>query len=101
MKERISSNEFLIEKKWITQSKKGVKSAKFQAQNIHEILDFLKWPNIYNNRNRKRKRNTSQGTGHIFNKVREENYPNKKKEPNNDQEAWGTSYRSDLKKKFT
>ena len=98
MEERISGAEDSIENIGTT-IKENTKCKKILTQNIQEIQDTMRRPNLpiieidlYEDFQLK-------GTANIFNKIIEENFPSQKKEmPMNIQEAYRTPNRLDQKR---
>ena len=99
MEERISESEDTIEKINALVKENG-KSNKFSAQNIQEIWDTIKKPNLRIIGIEEGKELQIKGPENIFNKIIEENFPNLKNDiPMKVQEAYRTPNRLDQKKK--
>ncbi|KAL6088545.1 hypothetical protein STEG23_002640 [Scotinomys teguina] len=98
MEQRISDAEDTIEK--IDSSvKENTKAKKVVTQNIQEIWDTIKRPNLRIIGIEEGEEYHLKGTENIFNKIIEENFPNLKKElPMKIQEAYRTPNRLDQKK---
>ena len=96
MGERISSAEDTIEE--IDSSvKENIKSNKSLTQNIQEIWDTMKRPNL-RIIGIKEEEVQLKGTENIFNKIIEESFPNRRKDmPMKIQEAYRTPNRLDPK----
>ena len=72
------------------------------TQNIQEIQDIMKRPNLRITDIKDSEDYQFQGAVNIFNKIIEENFPNLKKEmPMNIQEAYRTPNRLDQKRNFS
>jgi chromosome segregation ATPase len=98
IKERISGTEDNIENIDIT-VKENVKCTKLLSQNIQEIQDTMKRPNLKIVGIEESKDSQLKGLIKIFNKIIEENFPNLKKEmPINIQKAYRTPNRLDQKR---
>ncbi|OPX54009.1 RBD-like domain-containing protein [Oceanospirillum multiglobuliferum] len=98
MEQRISDAEDMIEK--IDSSvKENNKDKKVLTQNVQEIWDTMKRPNLRIIGIEEGEEYQLKGTENIFNKIIEENFPNLKKEiPMKIQEAYRTPNRLDQKK---
>ena len=97
IEERISGAEDTIEN-IDTTVKENAKSKKFLTQNIQEIQDTMRRPNLRTTGKDKREDSQFIGPVNIFNKIIQENFPNLKKEmPKNIQEAYRTPNRMDQK----
>jgi hypothetical protein len=82
--------------------KKNTKSKKPLSQNIQEIQDTAKRPNLEIIGIEENEDSKLKGPANIFNKIIEENFPNLKKEiPINIQEAFRTPKRWDQKRNFS
>jgi chromosome segregation ATPase len=98
MKERISSTEDTIENV-DTAVKENAKSKKILTQNIQEIQDTMRRPNLRIICIEESEDSQFKGPVNIFNKIIEENLPNLKKEMSmNKQEAYKTPRRLDQKR---
>jgi hypothetical protein len=98
MEERISGAENFIENIGTT-TKDNAKCKKILTQNIQEIQDTMKTPNLEIVGVDENEDFQLKGPANIFNKVIEENFPNLKKEmPMNVQEAYRTPNRMDQKR---
>ncbi|KAL6042861.1 hypothetical protein STEG23_007546, partial [Scotinomys teguina] len=99
MEDRISNVEDTIEE--IDSSvKENTKSKKVIKQNVQEIWDTMKRPNLRIIGIEEGEEYQLKGTENIFNKIIEENFPNLKKEPPiKIQEAYRTPNRLDPQKK--
>ncbi|KAL6084523.1 hypothetical protein STEG23_028881 [Scotinomys teguina] len=99
MEDRISNVEDTIEKIDST-VKENTKTKKAIKQNVQEIWDTMKRPNIRIIRIEEGEEYQLKGTENIFNKIIEENFPNLKKEPPiRIQEAYRAPNRLDPQKK--
>ena len=79
--------------------KENTKSKKFLTQNIQEIQDTMRRPNLRIIGIEESEDSQLKGLVNIFNKIIEENFPNLKKEmPINIQEAYRTPNRFDQKR---
>ena len=98
MGERISSTEDTIEE--IDSSvRENIKSSKSLTQNIQEVWDTMKRPNLRIIGIEEGEQVQLKSTENIFNKIIEENFPNLKKDmPMKIQEAYRTPIRLDQKK---
>jgi len=95
MEERISGAEDFIENIGTT-IKENAKCKKILTQNIQEIQDTMRRPNLQIIGLDENKDFQLKGPANIFNKIIEENFPNLKKEmPINIQEAYRTPNRLD------
>jgi hypothetical protein len=95
---RISGAEDTIEN-IDTTVKENAKSKKLLTQNIQEIQDTIRRPNLRITGVEESKDSQLKGPVNIFNKIIEENFPNGKKEmPMNVQEAYRTPNRLDHKR---
>jgi hypothetical protein len=84
------------------QSKEIKKSKRFLTQNIQEIQDTMRRPNLRIIGIEESKYAQLKEPVNIFNKIVEENFPNLKKEmPINIQEAYRTADRLDQKRNFS
>ena len=98
MEERISESEDTIEK-INALIKENSKSNKFSSQNIQEIWDTIKKPNLRIIGIEEGEELQIKGPENIFNKIIEENFPNLKNDiPMKVQEAYRTPNRLDQKK---
>ena len=98
MAERISESEDTIEK-INALIKENSKSNKFSSQNIQEIWDTIKKPNLRIIGIKEGEELQIKGPENIFNKIIEENFPNLKNDiPMKVQEAYRTPNRLDQKK---
>ena len=98
IEERISGAENTIEE-IDSLIKESSKSNKFITQNIQEIWDTMKGPNLRIVEVEEGEELQLKGTENIFNKIIEENFPNLKKDiPMKVQEAQRTPNRLDQKK---
>ena len=99
IEQRVSDVEDTIEK--IDSSiKENTKTKKIITQNVQEIWDTMKRPNLRIIGIEEGEEYQLKGTENIFNKIKEENFPNLKKEiPMKIQEAYRTPNRLDPKKK--
>jgi hypothetical protein len=98
MEERISGAEESIENIGTT-IKENTKYKKILTQNIQEIQDTMRRPNIQIIGVDENEDFQLKGPANIFNKIIEENFPNLKKEmPMNTQEAYRTPNRLDQKR---
>jgi uncharacterized coiled-coil protein SlyX len=98
MEERISGTEDSIENIGTT-IKENAKSITILTQNIHEIEDKMRRPNLQIIGVDENEDFQVKGPVNIFNKIIEENFPNLKKEiPMNIQEAYRTPNRLDQKR---
>jgi uncharacterized coiled-coil protein SlyX len=85
-----------------TTVKENAKCKKLLTQNIQEILEKLKRPNLRIIGIEEREGSQIQGPVNIFNKIIEENFPNlKEKITMNIQEAYRTPNRLDQKRNFS
>jgi hypothetical protein len=85
-----------------TTVKENAKGKKIQIQNIQEIQEIMRRPNLKKICIEGGKDSQLKGQVNIFNKIIEENFPNLKKEmPINIQEAYRTPNRLDQKIIFT
>ena len=99
MEERISESEDTIEK-INAQIKENSKFNKFSSQNIQEIWDTIKKPDLRIIGIEEGEELQIKGPENIFNKIIEENFPNLKNDiPMKVQEAYRTPNRLDQKKK--
>ena len=101
IEERISGTEDTIEEidSFI---KENIKSNKLLTQNIQEIWDTMKRPNLRIIGVEEGENLQFKGPENIFTKIIEENFPNLKKDiPMKVQEAYRTPNRLDQKKKKT
>ena len=97
IEERISGTEDTIEN-IDTIVKENAKCKKLLIQNIQEIQDTMRRPNLRTTGKDKREDSQFIGPVNIFNKIIQENFPNLKKEmPKNIQEAYRTPNRMDQK----
>jgi hypothetical protein len=81
---------------------KNVKCKKILTQNIQEILDTIRKPNLQIIGVDENKDFQLKGLANIFNKLIEENFPNVKKQmPMNIQEAYRTPNRLDQKRNYS
>jgi hypothetical protein len=93
IEERISDAEDIIEN-IDTTVKENAKCKKLLTQNIQEIQDTMRRPNLWIIGIEESKDSELKGPVTIFNKIIEENFPNQKKEmPMNIQEAYRTPNR--------
>jgi chromosome segregation ATPase len=100
IKERISDTEEYIEI-IDTTIKENVKCKKILTQNIQEIQDTMRRPNLTIIGIDEKEDFQLKGPVNIFSKIIEENLPNPNKEmPMNTQEAYRTPNRLDQKKKI-
>ena len=100
MEERISGAEDSIENMDI-KIEENAKCKKILTQNIQEIQDTLRRPNLRIIGIEKSGDAQLKGPVNIFNKIIEENFPNLKKEmPMNIQEAYRTPNNLDQKRNF-
>jgi uncharacterized coiled-coil protein SlyX len=91
IEERISGAEDTIQK-IDTKVKENAKNKKLLTQNVQEIQDTMKRPNLRIMGIKENKESQLKGPGNIFNKIIEENFPNLRKEMLlNIQEAYRTS----------
>jgi hypothetical protein len=98
MEERISGAENSIENIGIT-IKENAKWKKILTQNIQEIQDTMRRPNLQIIGVVENEDFQLKGPANIFNKIIEENFPNPKNEmPMNIQEAYRTPHRLDQKR---
>ena len=98
MEERISGTEDSIEN-ISTTIKENAKCKKILTQNIQEIQDTMRRPNLWIIGVHENEDFQLKGPSNIFNKIIEENFPNIKKEmPMNIQEAYRTPNRLDQKR---
>jgi chromosome segregation ATPase len=98
MKERVSGTEDSIENIGTT-IKENTKRKKILTQNIQEIQDTMRRPNLWIIGVDEKEDFRLKGPANIFNKIIEKNFPNLKKEmPMNIQEAYRTPNRLDLKR---
>ena len=98
IEERISDSEDTIEKINALVKENG-KSNKFSSQNIQEIWDTIKKPNLRIIGIEEGEELQIKGPENIFNKIIEENFPNLKNDiPMKVQEAYRTPNRLDQKK---
>ncbi len=98
IEERMSDTEDTIEK-INTLIKENSKTNKFSSQNIQEIWDTIKRPNLRIIGIEEGEEVQLNGPENIFNKIIEENFPNLKKDiPLKVQEAYRTPNRLDQKK---
>jgi hypothetical protein len=98
MEERISGAEDSIEIIGTT-IKENAKCKKILTQNIHEIQNSMRRPNLQIIEVDENEDFQLKGPTNIFNKIIEENFPNLKKEmPINIQEAYRTPNRLDQKR---
>ena len=98
IEERIAGAEDTIEN-IDTTVKENAKSKKLLTQNIQEIRDTMRRPNLRIIGIDENEDFQLKGQANIFNKVIEENFPNLKKEmPMNIQEAYRTPNRLDQKR---
>jgi predicted ribosome quality control (RQC) complex YloA/Tae2 family protein len=98
MEERISGAEDSIEN-ICTTIKENAKCKKILTQNIQEIQDTMRRPNLWIIGVDEDENFHLKGPANIFNKIIEENFPNLKKEmPMNIQEAFRTQNRLDQKR---
>jgi hypothetical protein len=101
MEERISGAEDFIENMGTT-IKEYAKCKKILSQNIQEIEDTKRKPNIQIIGVDENEDFQLKGSANIFNKIIEENFPNLKKEmPMNIQEAYRTPNTLDQKRNST
>ena len=99
IEERISGTEDTIEE-IDSLVKANIKSNKFLTQNIQEIWDTMKRPNLRRMETEEGEELQLKGTENIFNKIIEENFPNLKKDiPMEVQEVYRTPNRPDQKAK--
>ncbi|KAL6084097.1 hypothetical protein STEG23_018682 [Scotinomys teguina] len=99
MEDRISNVEDTIEERDST-VKENTKTNKAIKQNVQEIWDTMKRPNIRIIGIEEGEEYKLKGTENIFNKIIEENFPNLKKEPPiKIQETYRTANRLDPQKK--
>ena len=99
--QRISEAEDNIEsiETTVKENKKIKKCKKHLTQNIQEIQDTMRRPNLRIIGIEESEDFQHKGQVNVFNKIIEENYPNLKKEmPMNMQEAYRTPYRFDQKR---
>jgi hypothetical protein len=97
MEERVSGTEDSIENTSTT-IKENTKSKNILTQNIQEIQDTMRRPNLQIIGVDDNEDFQLKGPANIFNKIIEENFPNLKKEmPMNIQEAYRTPNRLDQK----
>ena len=100
IEERISGAEDTIEN-IDTTVEENANCKKLLTQNIQEIQDIMKRPNLRITDIKDSEDYQFQGAVNIFNKIIEENFPNLKKEmPTNIQEAYRIPNRLDQKKKL-
>ena len=98
IEERISGAEDTIEN-IDTTVKENAKCKKLLTQNIQEIQDTMRRPNLRIIGIEESEDSQLKGPVNIFNKIIEENFPNLKKEmPMNIQEAYRTPNRLDQKR---
>jgi chromosome segregation ATPase len=98
MEERISGTEDSIENMGTT-IKENAKCKKILTQNIQEIQDRMRRPNLWIIGTDENKDFQLKGPVNIFNKIIEENLPNLKKDmPMNIREAYRTPNRLDQKR---
>jgi hypothetical protein len=101
MEERISGAEDSIQNMGTT-IKENAKCKKILSQNIQEIQDTVRRPNLRITGVDENEEFQLKGPANIFNKIIEENFPNLKKEiPMNIQEAYRTPNRLDQKRNFS
>ena len=82
-----------------TTIKENAKCKKILAQNIQEIQDTMRRPNLQIIGVDEKEDFQPKGPANIFNKIIEENFPNLKNDmPMNIQEAYGTPNRLDQKR---
>jgi hypothetical protein len=100
IEERISGAKDTIENIETT-VKENAKCKRLRAQNIQDIQDTMRRPNLNIIGIEESDNSQFKGPVNIFNKIVEENYPNLKKGmPINIQEAYRTPNRLDQKRKF-
>jgi hypothetical protein len=99
MEDRLSGTEDKVE--GVDNSvKENVKSKNIQAQNIQDIWNTLKRPNLRIIGIEEGEETQVKYTGNMFNEITEEIFPNLKKEmPIKEQEAYTTPNRLDQKRK--
>jgi predicted nucleic acid-binding Zn-ribbon protein len=98
MEKRISGAEDYIENMGTT-IKENAKCKKILTQNIQDIQETMRRPNLQIIRVDRNEDFQLKGPANIFNKIIEENFPNLKKEmPMSIQEAYRTPYRLDQKR---
>jgi hypothetical protein len=101
IKERISGAEDTIEN-IDTTVRENAKYKKVLIQNIQEIQDIMRTPNIRIMDIEDNEYSQLKGPVNIFNRIIEENFPNLKKEmPMNIQEAYKTPNRLNQKRNFS
>jgi chromosome segregation ATPase len=101
MEERISDAEDSIEN-MDTKIKENVKRKKILTQNIQEIQDTTRRPNLQIMRVGENEDFQLKGAENIFKKIIEENFPNLRKEmPMNIQKAYKTPNRLDQKRNYS
>ena len=101
MEERISGAEDSIENMGIT-NKENAKCKKILTQNIQEIQNTMRRPNLWIIGVDENEYFQIKGPANIFNKIIEENFPNLKNDmPMNLQEAYRTPNRLDQKRNFS
>jgi chromosome segregation ATPase len=101
IKERISGAEDTIEN-IDTTVKENEKCKKILSQNIQEIQDTMRSPNLWKIGIEENEDFQLKWPVNVFNKIKEENFPNLKKEmPMNTQEAYRTQNRLDQKRNFS
>ena len=101
MEERISGVEDSIEN-IDTTDKENTKCKRILTQNIQEIQDTMRRPNLRIIGVDENEDFQLKGPANIFNKIIEENFPNLKNEmPMNIQEAYRTPNRLDQKRNFS
>ena len=101
IEERISDAEDSIGNMNTTIKENG-KCKKIPTQNIQEIQDTMRRPNLWIIGVDENEDFQLKGPANIFNKIIEENFPNLKKEmPMNIQEAYRTPNRLDQKRNFS
>ena len=99
IEERISDSEETIEKINALIKKKNSKSNKFSSQNIQDIREIIKRPNLRRRGVEEGEELLIKGPENLFNKTIEENFPNLKNDiPMKVQEAYRTLNRLDQKK---
>jgi hypothetical protein len=82
-----------------TTVKENAKCKKLLTQNVQEIQDTMRRPNLRVKGIEESEESQLKGPVNIFNKIIEENFPNPKKEvPMNIQEAYRTPNRLDQKR---
>ena len=101
IEERISGAEDSIEN-MDTTIKENAKCQKFLTENIQEIQDTMRRPNLRIIGVDESEDFQLKGPANIFNKIIEENFPNLKNDmPMNIQEAYRTPNRLDQKRNFS